>query len=99
VFAACQNDLLLYIHDVVSVALGAIRPLHTHSVAHNRETLPTHQRVAEAIQRGHHRKAEAAMREIVEGARADALGQPGADAPQQGTDLIREQNADGGGTP
>ena len=42
VFAACQNDLLLYIHDVVSVALGAIRPLHTHSVAHNRETLPTH---------------------------------------------------------
>jgi hypothetical protein len=39
------------------------------------------------------------MREIVEGARADALGQPGADAPQQGTDLIREQNADGGGTP
>lgn len=79
VFAACGNDLLLYIHDVVSVALGAIRPLHTHSVAHNRETLPAHQQVAEAIQRGHHRKAEAAMREIVEGARAD---------------LIREQNAD-----
>jgi GntR family galactonate operon transcriptional repressor len=73
VFAACQDDLLLYIHDVVSVALGAIRPLHTHSVAHNRETLPTHQRVAEAIQRGHHRKAEAAMREIVEGARADLM--------------------------
>jgi GntR family galactonate operon transcriptional repressor len=73
VFAACGNDLLLYIHDVVSVALGAIRPLHTHSVAHNRETLPAHQRVAEAIGRGHHRKAEAAMREIVEGARADAL--------------------------
>jgi DNA-binding FadR family transcriptional regulator len=73
VFAACENDLLLYVHDVVSVALGAIRPLHTHSVAHNRETLPTHQRVAEAIQRGHHRKAEAAMREIVEGARADLM--------------------------
>ena len=34
---------------------------------------PHHQRVAEAIQRGHHRKAEAAMREVVEGARADAL--------------------------
>jgi DNA-binding FadR family transcriptional regulator len=73
VFAACGNDLLLYIHDVVSVALGAIRPLHTHSVAHNRETLPAHQQVAQAIGRGHHRKAEAAMREIVEGARADAL--------------------------
>jgi DNA-binding FadR family transcriptional regulator len=73
VFAACGNDLLLYIHDVVSVALGAIRPLHTHSVAHNWQTLPAHQRVADAIQRGHHRKAEAAMREVVEGARTDAL--------------------------
>jgi DNA-binding FadR family transcriptional regulator len=73
VFAACGNDLLLYVHDVISVALGAIRPLHTHSVARGRQTLPAHQRVAEAIQRGHHRKAEAAMREVVEGARADAL--------------------------
>ena len=82
VFEACQNDLLLYIHDVVSVALGAIRPLHTHSVAHNRETLPAHQRVAEAIQRGHHRKAEAAMREIVEGARADLMRGPPGDAPR-----------------
>ncbi len=72
VFAACGNDLLLYIHDVVGVALGAIRPLHTHSVARGRATLPAHQQVAEAIGRGHHRKAEAAMREIVEGARADA---------------------------
>jgi DNA-binding FadR family transcriptional regulator len=34
--------------------------------------------VAEAIQRGHHRKAETAMREIVEGARADLMqGAPG----------------------
>ena len=73
VFAAANNDLLLYIHDVVSVALGAIRPLHTHSAGHNRETLPNHERVALAIQRGHHLKAEAAMREIVEVARDDAL--------------------------
>jgi DNA-binding FadR family transcriptional regulator len=85
VFAACQNDLLLYIHDVVSVALGAIRPLHTHSVAHNRETLPAHQRVTEAILRGHHRKAEAAMREIVEGASADALGHQSAEVEGAGT--------------
>ncbi len=62
---------------MVSVALGAIRPLHTRSVAHNRETLASHQRVASAIRRGHHRKAEDAMREIVEGARADALQEPG----------------------
>ena len=53
--------------------LGAIRPLHTHSAVHYRRTLRGHQRVATAIQRGHHRQAEAAMREIVEGARDDAL--------------------------
>ena len=73
VFAAAGNDLLLYIHDVVSVALSAIRPLHTRSAGYYRQTLPSHQRVATAIQRGHHRKAETAMREIVEGARDDAL--------------------------
>jgi GntR family transcriptional regulator, galactonate operon transcriptional repressor len=73
VFAAAGNDLLLYIHDVISVALRAIRPLHTHSAGHNRETLPGHERVALAIRRGHHLKAEAAMREIVEVARDDAL--------------------------
>jgi DNA-binding GntR family transcriptional regulator len=35
--------------------------------------LPNHERVAVAIRRGHHLKAEAAMREIVEVARDDAL--------------------------
>jgi DNA-binding FadR family transcriptional regulator len=73
VFAAANNDLLLYIHDVVSIALGAIRPLHTQSVGHNKETLPNHERVAVAIRQGHRRKAEQAMRDIVEVARADAL--------------------------
>jgi DNA-binding FadR family transcriptional regulator len=73
VFAAANNDLLLYIHDVVSVALQAIRPLHTHSAGHNRETLRSHDRVALAIRRGHQLKAGAAMREIVEVARDDAL--------------------------
>jgi GntR family transcriptional regulator, galactonate operon transcriptional repressor len=73
VFDAAGNDLLLYIHDVISVALREIRPLHTHSAGHNRETLPNHERVALAIRRGHHLKAEAAMREIVEVARDDAL--------------------------
>jgi len=73
VFAAANNDLLLYIHDVISVALSAIRPLHTRSAGHNRQTLPAHERAALAIRRGHHRKAEAAMREVVEVARDDAL--------------------------
>jgi GntR family transcriptional regulator, galactonate operon transcriptional repressor len=73
VFAAANNDLLLYIHDVISVALSATRPLHTHSAGHNLQTLPNHERVAVAIRRGHHLKAAAAMREIVEVAREDAL--------------------------
>jgi DNA-binding FadR family transcriptional regulator len=73
VFSAANNDLLLFIHDVVSVALGAIRPLHSRSVGHNRDSLANHERVAIAIRRGHHRKAEDAMREIAEVARADAL--------------------------
>lgn len=73
VFEAAGNDLLLYIHDVVGVAMRAVRPLHTHEIEHNRDTLPNHEKVALAITRGHHRAAEAAMRDIVETAREDAL--------------------------
>ena len=51
--------------------LEAIRPLHTRSVGHNTNTLPNHEQVAVAIGRGHHRKAEQAMRDVVEAARAD----------------------------
>jgi DNA-binding FadR family transcriptional regulator len=75
VFVAAENDLLLYIHDVVSGALGAIRPIHTSSIGHNKETLPNHEIVATSIVRGHHRKAENAMRDIVEVAREDALAE------------------------
>jgi DNA-binding FadR family transcriptional regulator len=39
IFVAAGNDLLLYIHDVVAGALAAIRPIHTDSVGHNKETL------------------------------------------------------------
>jgi DNA-binding FadR family transcriptional regulator len=73
IFVAAGNDLLLYIHDAFTIAMSAIRPLHTHSIAHNKETLPNHEKVTVAIRNGHHRKAEAAMREIVEVAREDAL--------------------------
>ncbi len=76
IFVASGNELLLYIYEVVSDALRLVRPLHTHSVAHNRETLPNHERVAQAILHGHHRKAEQFMRTIVEVARADALQRP-----------------------
>ncbi|MTD13371.1 FCD domain-containing protein [Nakamurella sp. YIM 132087] len=73
IFVASGNDLLLYVHDVVSGALSAIRPIHTLSVGHNKETLPNHEIVATSIVRGHHRRAESAMRDIVEVAREDAL--------------------------
>ncbi|MEU8567800.1 FCD domain-containing protein [Streptomyces pathocidini] len=88
VFVAGANDLLLYIHDVISVPMSAVRPLHTHSAGHNKETLPAHERVAVAIRRRHHRKAEEAMREIVEVAREDALRERREDALRQ-----RRENA------
>ncbi|MEV4086642.1 FCD domain-containing protein, partial [Nonomuraea fuscirosea] len=72
IFAAADNDLLLYIYDMISIALRSVRQVHTRSVAHNKETLPGHERVAQAIGRHHHSEAEAAMRTVVEVARADA---------------------------
>lgn len=75
VFVAAGNELLLHVHDVVEAALAAVRPLHSHSTGHNRSTLAAHEEVAASIQRGHHRKAETAMRAVVEGARADLLAQ------------------------
>lgn len=75
VFAAAGNDLLLHVHDVVEAALGAVRPLHSHSIGHNRTTLSAHEQIAVSIRRGHHRKAEEAMRLVVEGARRDLLEQ------------------------
>ncbi len=75
VFAASDNDLLLYLYEVISIALRSVRQVHTRAIKHNKETLPNHERVAVAIRRGHHRKAEEAMREVVEVARADAEDQ------------------------
>ncbi|MBZ5740981.1 FadR/GntR family transcriptional regulator [Nocardioides mangrovi] len=73
VFVAAGNDLLLHVHDQIEAAFGAVRPLHSASAGHNRETLAAHEEVAAAVLRGHHRKAETAMRAVVEGARADLL--------------------------
>ena len=71
VFIASGNDLLLYVHDMVGVAMGEVRSIHSQSMQHNVETLPVHERVAMAIRRRHHKKAEEAMREVVEVARRD----------------------------
>ena len=73
VFEASGNDFLIYVNEVVSSAMEQVRPLHTGATAHDKETLPNHEAVATAIVRGHHRKAEDAMRSIVETAREDAL--------------------------
>ncbi|GAA5045105.1 DNA-binding FadR family transcriptional regulator [Thermocatellispora tengchongensis] len=72
VFAAAGNDLLLHIYEMISIALRSVRQVHTRAISHNKETLPAHERVAVAIRRHHHRKAEEAMREVVEVARTDA---------------------------
>jgi GntR family transcriptional regulator, galactonate operon transcriptional repressor len=72
VFAAADNDLLLCIYEAISVALHSVRQVHTRAVSRNRATIPLHERVAVAIRRHAHRKAEEAMRAVVEGARADA---------------------------
>ncbi|WP_204039609.1 FadR/GntR family transcriptional regulator [Acrocarpospora phusangensis] len=72
IFAAADNDLLLYIHEVIAIALRSVREVHTRAVEHNKETLPMHEKVALAIRKRHHRKAEDAMRAVVEGARHDA---------------------------
>jgi GntR family galactonate operon transcriptional repressor len=72
IFLASGNELLLCLYEVVSEALRLVRPLHTHSVAHNRETLPNDERAAQAVLHGHHRKAVRFMRTRVEVARSDA---------------------------
>ncbi|MCG5218253.1 FadR/GntR family transcriptional regulator [Streptosporangium sp. KLBMP 9127] len=72
IFAASGNDLLLHIYEMISIALRSVRQVHTRSIGHNKDTLPNHERVAVAIRRRHHRKAEEAMREVVEVARTDA---------------------------
>ncbi|GAA5189953.1 FadR/GntR family transcriptional regulator [Rugosimonospora acidiphila] len=71
IFAASDNDLLLYIYEMVAIALRSVREVHTRSIEHNKETLPNHEKVAVAIRRHQHRKAEETMREVVEVARAD----------------------------
>ena len=66
-------------------------------LGHYRRTLPAHQRVATAIQRGHHRQAETAMREIVEGARDDARREAGGDEARReagGDDTRHEAGGD-----
>ncbi|MEV7978715.1 FCD domain-containing protein [Streptomyces sp. NPDC086519] len=66
VLVASGNDLLLHVHEVVDAAPAAVRPLHAHRAGHHRSTLTVHEQAAVSIQRGHHRKAEAARTGLLE---------------------------------
>lgn len=100
IFEATGNDLLLYVHDAVSTALRAVRPLHTHSFAHYSASLVDHARVAAAIGKRHHRKAEEAMRALVEKARQDALREASTtDGLSAENARLADSDADGGPTP
>ncbi|WP_369227767.1 hypothetical protein AB5J52_46375 [Streptomyces sp. R39] len=59
-WAAAGNDLRRHAHDVADAARAAVRPLRSHRSGHSRSTPTVHERAAVSIQRGHHRKAEAA---------------------------------------
>jgi len=72
VVAASGNDLLIYIYEMMTIALRAVRPVHTYDQEHNVDTVPSHERVLAAIRARHHRKAAEAMDTVVTVARKDA---------------------------
>lgn len=79
VFEASGNALLVHLHQMMAIALAAVRPVHTRDPARYAASLDQHQRVLTAIRRHHPRKAAESMRELVEGARDDLrfyTGQP-----------------------
>lgn len=71
VFCASGNALLVHLHRMMAIALAAVRHVHTHDPERYSASLARHERVLAAIRRRHVRKAEEAMRQIVEGARDD----------------------------
>lgn len=79
VFEASGNALLVHLHQMMAIALAAVRHVHTREPARYSASLDQHERVLIAIRRHHARKAAESMRELVEGARDDLrfyAGQP-----------------------
>ena len=71
VFEAGGNALLVHLHQMVAIALAAVRHVHTRDPARYSTSVDLHERVLIAIRRHHVRKAEESMRQLVEGARDD----------------------------
>jgi DNA-binding FadR family transcriptional regulator len=83
IFRASRNRMLQHVNQMVRVALDAGRHVTVHTEEHNRANLPVHRRVLDAIVVGHGVEAEAAMRELVEGARADTYRMLRHETPSQ----------------
>ena len=99
IFEASGNELLIHLHSTMSVAMSAVRQVHTRSLRRNRQTLPDHERVLLALRGGNAGEAAAVMRSLVEGARADIekayrrpRHRPGDGQPASLTDLPRRKN-------
>lgn len=71
IFEASKNELLIHLHSTMSVALSAVRQVHTRSNRRNRQTLPMHKQVFHAIRDGDADQAQSVMRALVVGARTD----------------------------
>ncbi|HEY7431515.1 MAG TPA: FadR/GntR family transcriptional regulator [Streptosporangiaceae bacterium] len=79
VFEASGNALLVHLHQMMAIALAAVRPVHTRDPARYAAAVGQHERVLAAIRRHHAHKAAESMRLLVEGARDDLrfyTGQP-----------------------
>lgn len=71
VFEASGNALLVHLHQMMAIALAAVRPVHTRDPARYATSVDQHERVLTAIRRHHVRNAAESMRQLVEGARDD----------------------------
>ena len=71
VVGAGGNQLLIHLNDLMSVAYGAARQVHTRNVRRNRRTLPAHLAVLEAIESRDAVEAAALMRTLVQNAQHD----------------------------
>lgn len=71
IFEASGNALLIHLHRMMTIALAAVRRVHTHDPQRYVTSLAQHERVLTAVRRHHMRKAEDSMRGLVEGARED----------------------------
>jgi GntR family transcriptional regulator, galactonate operon transcriptional repressor len=71
VVAAGGNELLLHLNDLMSVALAAVREVHTRNVRRNRRSLAAHRAVLDAISGRDPEQAAALMRTVVTNAQHD----------------------------